>query len=69
MTLGRRGPAQGAVRDRLPQRGLEPRQGFDDRRGELFPRIAVTSRVPIDRIEEVLILVGTVLDASPGAVE
>ena len=31
----------------------------EDRRGELYPRIAVTSRVPISRIEEVLVLVGS----------
>lgn len=31
----------------------------EDRRGELYPRIAVTSRVPINRIEEVLVLVGS----------
>lgn len=30
----------------------------DDRRGELYPRITVTSRVPISRVEEVLVLVG-----------
>jgi len=31
----------------------------EDRRGELYPRIAVESRVPISRIEEVLVLVGS----------
>lgn len=31
----------------------------DDRRGELYPRITVTSRVPIARVEEVLVLVGS----------
>lgn len=41
----------------------------DDRRGELYPRIAVTSRVPVDRIEEVLILVGAVVDTNAGEVE
>src|SRR5574340_84366 len=33
----------------------------DDRRGELYPRITLESRVPIDRIEDVFILVGSTL--------
>ena len=33
------------------------------RRGELFPRITLASRVPIDQVEEVLILVGPVIQA------
>jgi rod shape-determining protein MreC len=41
----------------------------DDRRGELYPRIVVTSRVPVDRIEEVLILVGAVVDTNAGEIE
>jgi rod shape-determining protein MreC len=41
----------------------------DDRRGELYPRIRLRSRVPIDRIEEVLVLVGVVPDAGAGEVE
>lgn len=43
----------------------------DERRGELFPRITVVSRVPIDRIEEVLVLVGPVVeaDSEEGSVE
>ncbi|MBN1193352.1 MAG: rod shape-determining protein MreC [Coriobacteriia bacterium] len=40
----------------------------DDRRGELYPRISVESRVPIDRIEEVFILVGTAA-AGDGEIE
>lgn len=34
----------------------------DDRRGELYPRVSVESRVPIDRIEEVFVLVGASLE-------
>lgn len=41
----------------------------DDRRGELYPRIALTSRVPIDQIEEVLILVGSSVDTNAGEIE
>jgi rod shape-determining protein MreC len=41
----------------------------DDRRGELYPRIAVVSRVPLDRIEEVFVLVGASVDVEAGEVE
>ena len=41
----------------------------EDRRGELYPRIAVTSRVPINRIEEVLVLVGSGEGEATGEVE
>lgn len=41
----------------------------DDRRGELYPRITVTSRVPVNRIEEVFILVGATLETGTGDVE
>ncbi len=43
----------------------------EERRGELFPRITVTSRVPIAQVEEVLVLVGAVLDTDvdEGSVE
>jgi len=43
----------------------------DERRGELFPRIVLVSRVPIDKIEEVLVLVGSVVatDTVDGGVE
>jgi rod shape-determining protein MreC len=40
----------------------------DDRRGELYPRITLESRVPVERIEEVFILVGTASTAN-GEVE
>ncbi len=41
----------------------------DDRRGEIYPRIVIGSRVPLDRIEEVLVLVGELAEAGPEAVE
>jgi rod shape-determining protein MreC len=41
----------------------------DDKRSELYPDITVESRVPIDRIEEVLILVGYSSSAGAGDVE
>jgi rod shape-determining protein MreC len=41
----------------------------DDRRGELYPRIIVASRVPIDRIEEVFVLVGSITETDAEAVE
>lgn len=41
----------------------------DDRRGELFPRITIAPRVPMDRVEEVLVLVGAVVEAGTGDVE
>jgi rod shape-determining protein MreC len=41
----------------------------DDRRGELYPRVSVVSRVPVDRIEEVFILVGATLETGSGDVE
>lgn len=41
----------------------------DEQRGELYPEITVTSRVPIDEIEEVLVLVGSTTDTGSGAVE
>ncbi|MDO8847805.1 MAG: rod shape-determining protein MreC [Coriobacteriia bacterium] len=40
-----------------------------DKRGELYPDVTVESRVPVDRIEEVLILVGFAADAGSGEVE
>lgn len=40
----------------------------DDRHGELYPRVTVESRVPVDRIEEVFILVGATVE-STGDVE
>lgn len=40
----------------------------DDRRGELYPRVTVKSRVPIDSIEEVIVLVGA-NQTSGGGVE
>lgn len=41
----------------------------DDRRGELYPRVSVESRVPIDRIEEVFVLVGSSIETDAGDVE
>lgn len=41
----------------------------DDRRGELYPRVVVESRVPVDRIEEVFILVGASLETETGEIE
>lgn len=41
----------------------------DDRRGELYPRVTVESRVPVDRIEEVFILVGAALETEAGEIE
>jgi rod shape-determining protein MreC len=41
----------------------------DDRRGELYPRVVVTSRVPIDRLEEVFVLVGASAETDVGEVE
>lgn len=41
----------------------------DDRRGELYPRIAITSRVPVDRLEEVFVLVGAMAEVDAGEVE
>lgn len=41
----------------------------DDRRGELYPRVTVESRVRVDRIEEVFILVGSNLETGSGEVE
>lgn len=41
----------------------------DDRRGELYPRITVESRVPVDSIEEVFVLVGSSPQAGAGDVE
>lgn len=35
----------------------------EERRGELFPRIRLVSRVPVAQLEEVLILVGPVVEA------
>lgn len=43
--------------------------GIDDRRGELYPRVSVESRVPIDRIEEVFVLVGASVESNPGDIE
>ena len=40
----------------------------DRRRADLYPRITLVSRVPIDGLEEVLVLLGS-LDADAGAVE
>ncbi|MDP2299467.1 MAG: rod shape-determining protein MreC, partial [Actinomycetota bacterium] len=41
----------------------------DDRRGELYPRIGVTSRVPVDLLEEVFVLVGSSTETDAGEVE
>jgi rod shape-determining protein MreC len=41
----------------------------DDRRGELYPRIGVESRLDIGRLEEVLVLVGAVAEAQEGEIE
>ena len=41
----------------------------DDRRGELYPRIGMRSRVPLDSIEEVFVLVGSVLEIETEEIE
>lgn len=41
----------------------------DDQRGELYPDIVVKSRVPIDEIEEVLVLVGSTSGTGSGVIE
>jgi rod shape-determining protein MreC len=41
----------------------------DERRGELYPRVVIVSRVPIDRLEEVFVLVGTVTATDGEGVE
>lgn len=41
----------------------------DDRHGELYPRIKVASRVPIGSIEEVFVLVGSIVETEAGEVE
>jgi hypothetical protein len=41
----------------------------DARRADLYPRIVVRSRVPIDELEEVLIVLGTVPADAGGSVE
>ncbi len=41
----------------------------DDRRGELYPRVTVESRLMIERIEEVFILVGSTVQVEDGEVE
>jgi rod shape-determining protein MreC len=41
----------------------------DDRRGELYPRIGVISRVPVDLIEEVFVLVGSSTEIDAGEIE
>jgi len=41
----------------------------DDRRGELYPRIVITSRVPVERLEEVFVLVGAVTETEAGGIE
>lgn len=41
----------------------------DDRRGELYPRIVIASRVPVDRLEEVFVLVGAVTETEAGETE
>jgi rod shape-determining protein MreC len=41
----------------------------DARRADLYPRIVVRSRVPIDELEEVLIVLGTIPAATGGSVE
>ncbi|MRS11564.1 MAG: rod shape-determining protein MreC [Actinobacteria bacterium] len=41
----------------------------DDRRGELYPRVTLESRVQVDRIEEVFILVGTAITSGAAEVE
>jgi len=41
----------------------------DDQRGELYPDIVVKSRVPINEIEEVLVLVGSTSATGSGVIE
>ena len=41
----------------------------DDQRGELYPDIVVKSRVPINEIEEVLVLVGSTSGTGSGVIE
>ncbi|MDO8880010.1 MAG: rod shape-determining protein MreC [Coriobacteriia bacterium] len=41
----------------------------DDRRGELYPRIGVTSRVPVNLLEEVFVLVGSSTETDAGEIE
>lgn len=41
----------------------------DDRRGELYPRVTVESRVQVDRVEEVFILVGSSIATEGGEIE
>ncbi|PKQ36985.1 MAG: rod shape-determining protein MreC [Actinobacteria bacterium HGW-Actinobacteria-1] len=41
----------------------------DARRADLYPRIIVVSRVPVDQLEEVLVLLGPVTGSGAGAVE
>lgn len=41
----------------------------DDQRGELYPDIVVKSRVPINQIEEVLVLVGSTSSTGSGVIE
>lgn len=43
--------------------------GVDDRRADLYPRITVRSRVPVNQMEEVLILLGPVTGSGAGVVE
>ncbi len=41
----------------------------DARRADLFPRIVVVSRVPVDQLEEVLVLLGPITGSGAGAIE
>ena len=41
----------------------------DERRGELYPRVVITSRVPVDRLEEVFVLVGSAVATDAGDIE
>ncbi len=41
----------------------------DDRHGELYPRIRMTSRVSISSIEEVFVLVGSMVETDAGDIE
>jgi rod shape-determining protein MreC len=41
----------------------------DARRADLFPRISLTSRVPVGELEEVIVLLGTVISGGSGVIE
>jgi hypothetical protein len=41
----------------------------DNRRADLYPRITLLSRVPVNQLEEVLVLLGPVVSSDVGVVE